>query len=688
MPMILQSEAAECGLACLVMIARYHGHEVDLPSLRRRFSTSLKGASLAQIIHIAQALNFEARPLRAELSHLAHLKAPCIIHWNLNHFVVLKRVGRDTIEVLDPARGVCRMPVGEFSKHFTGVALELRPGSDFSPIKEVKRITLRALTGHISGLKRVLFQVFGLALAIELLGLSIPFQMQWVLDQVLVSADTSLLLVVGLAFAIIIIAQTGLTLARAWVISWLGASLSAQWVTNLFSHLLKLPLDFFEKRHMGDIVSRFSSVHSIQQTLTGSFVESMLDGLMGSLALAVLLFYSIKLTAVVLVASLIYLSLRWLIYQKLWQVNEEQLIYAARQQSELMESVRGVQAIKLANKQGGRVVRLTNITMEAAERNMQSQRIGLAFNAINHGLFGIQRVLLLSLGAWMVMSGALTIGMLVAFLAFSDQFTTRIGSVVDKWVEFRMLQLHAERISDIALAEPEKIGLNTGADSRTEFRLEIRNLSFRYSDNDPWVLRDVNLAVEPHESVAIVGPSGCGKSTLAKIILGLLKPTEGVVEIDGIDINKYGLNNYRELVSAVMQDDQLFAGSIADNIAFFDEGATLDRITAAAKVAAIHQDVLAMPMGYESLVGDMGSTLSGGQKQRVMFARAVYRNPRILVLDEATSHLDMKCEELINHAVKKFEATRIVIAHRAETISSADRIIRLTSGIDVSAKVA
>jgi ATP-binding cassette subfamily B protein RaxB len=678
LPLVMQTEATECALACLAMIARYHGHEVDLVSLRRRFSTSLKGVHLGRMVEIAHALGFEARPLRAELEYLPQAQMPCILHWNMNHFVVLHRITRKGLEIFDPARGRYRMPLAEASKHFTGVVLELAPGTDFTPIEERQRVSLRALTGRITGLGSVVLQVLGLAFAIEVLALVMPFQMQWVIDQVLLSSDRNLLVVMTLGFLIVMALQTGLTIARGWVISWLGATINAQWTTNLFSHLLKLPMDYFEKRHMGDIVSRFSSVQSIQSTLTGSFVEAMLDGLMGSLALIILGLYSAPLTICVLVVFGIYGTLRWALYRKLWLINEEQLVYGAKQQSELMESVRGVQAIKLANKQSERKARLANATLESAERTLRTQRINLAFGAINQGLFGVQRILLIALGAYLTMLGKFSAGMMIAFVAYADQFSSKIGGLVDKIVDFRMLKLHAERIADIALSKPEQHTHGVYSGIEPEPSIEVKNLSFRYAEGEPWVIHNLNMTIQAGESVAIVGPSGCGKSTLAKIIVGLLEPTNGSIEIGGIDIRKYGLDNYRKLIGSVMQDDSLFAGSIADNISFFDNAANIEDVVDAASIVNMHAEIFAMPMAYESTVGDMGSALSGGQKQRIILARAIYKKPYILVLDEATSHLDERNEDLINNAIKSLNITRIIIAHRKETIKKAGRIIDLS----------
>ena len=677
MPLVMQTEATECALACLVMIGCYYGHDIDLPSLRRRFSTSLKGVDLKRVVEIAHGLGFEARPLRAEIEYLSDAQLPCILHWDLNHFVVLNSVSRDRVEIYDPALGRLRLSLSETGKHFTGVVLELTPGADFAPVQERQRVSLRSLTGQITGLTRALIQVSGLALAIEIIGLVLPFQIQWIIDQVLLTADKNLLLTLTIGFLAAMVLHGALSIARAWVISWLGATLSAQWSINLFSHLLRLPLDYFEKRHMGDIMSRFASVRAIQNTITSSFVEALLDGLMGSLTLVVLCLFSPLLTLAVVVVILMYGFLRWAMYRTMWRVNEEQLVYGAKQQSELMESVRGIQAIKLANKQSERRARLANATLEEAKRSMRSQRYTLAFAVTNQSLFGAQRICLIGMGAYMAIEGKFSAGMLVAYVAYADQFATKIGSLIDKVVDFRMLRLHAERIGDVALAAPERHAQGVYSGPEPDAQIEVRNVSFRYAEGEPWVLRNLSLTINAGQSFAIVGPSGCGKSTLAKLLVGLLTPTEGNIQIGGIDIRQYGLDNYRRLIGAVMQDDTLFAGSIAENIALFDSGANINAIIEAASMAEIHHEVMAMPMAYESRVGDMGSALSGGQIQRLILARALYRKPKLLVLDEATSHLDAVNERLTNDTVRSLNVTRVILAHRKETIELADRVFDL-----------
>lgn len=674
LPMILQTETAECALACLAMIASYHGHDVDLPGLRRRFSTSLKGVTLSHVMGMGNQLGFACRPLKLTLDHLGQLRTPCLLHWNFNHFVVLKRAKRDGVVIYDPAQGIRKLSLREASDHFTGVALELTPGSDFAPVSERQRVSLRALAGRVRGLMPAMAQILLLSLALETFVLAGPFYLQWVLDQVLVSADRDLLTLLGLGFLGITIFSALVTAARSWAVMWLGATLNLQWASNLFAHLMRLPLDWYEKRHVGDVVSRFGSIQAIQKTLTTQFIGSLLDGLMSIVTLVVMTFYSAWLTLLVVGLFVLYGITRWIFFNPLRRANEEQIVYAARQQSELLESIRGAMPIKLANKQDERLSRYANATVATTNRDITIQRLGIVFTLSNQLMFGVGRVALIWIAAKLALSNDFSAGMLIAFIAYADQFTTRSAGLIDKWVDFRMLKLHAERVADIALTAPESTVKSPWRDPPLEASIELRNVSFRYAEGEPWVLKNCNLSIKKGESVALTGPSGCGKSTLAKIILGLLEPIEGEVLFGGIDIRNLGLDTYRQSIGAVMQDDQLFAGSITDNICFFDREVTSARTESAARMAAVHDDIMAMPMGYQTLVGDMGSSLSGGQKQRIILARALYRRPQFLVLDEATSHLDIEREYMVNTCVRRLSITRLVIAHRSETVTAADKV--------------
>lgn len=680
MKTILQSEAAECGLAALAMVASANGNHISLTEMRRRFPLSLKGAKLNQLIHIAQLLGMQTRALRLDMEDLPKLQLPCILHWDLNHFVVLSKVGRGKVTIHDPAIGKREIPLSEVSAHFTGVALELTPGKDFTPRKAVPGISLRQLTGHVTGPRRALLQILLLSLALQVFVVLSPFFMQWVVDQVLVSADKDLLTVLGLGFGLALILQIAIGALRGWSVVYLSSRLGIQWMGNVFAHALRLPLDFFEKRNLGDITSRMSSVQAIQRTLTTSFVEGIIDGIMAIVTMVLMVVYSWKLALVTFVAVALYLGIRLLAFRPFRDGTERQLVAGARQQTHLLESLRGIQSLKVAGAEPLRRSTYENLMVDTVNQDVRLAQMGLGFNGASQLVFGIERIAVIWIGAVLALSNVFSVGMLIAYLAYKDQFAGRMSALIDKFIEFKMLRLHGERLADIVLTPPEEASADALQAPPANCRIEVENLGYRYASGEPWVLKDCSFVIEPGQSVAFVGASGCGKTTLVKLMLGLLEPTEGVIRVGGEDLRKLGPQALRKVVGAVMQDDQLFNGSIADNISFFDPDFDQTRVEQAAAMAAIHQEIAAMPMGYHSLIGDMGSSLSGGQKQRVILARALYRQPQILFLDEATSHLDTGNEQLVNEAVKQLNVTKIIVAHRPETIASADRVLVVHGG--------
>ena len=577
------------------------------------------------------------------------------------------------------------MPLAELSKHFTGVALELAPTADFRAKTEQRKIRLTALVGRLPGFGGAVAQVLVLALVLQLFLLVSPFYMQWVVDQALVALDRDLVTVLAVGFLLLAVVQAGVTALRAWVLMVLGTSLNMQLLSNLFRHLVRLPMAWFEKRHMGDIISRFESVNVIQRTLTSGFLEALIDGAMVVVTLAMMLFYSGRLTLVALVAAALYAALRLALYQPLRIATEEYIVRGARQRSHFLETVRGMQSIRLFGQETLRSAAWQNLTVDEFNASIRTQRLGILYQGANAALFGVENAITVWLGALLVLdTGAgsgFSVGMLFAFVAYKTQFVQRIAALTEKGLELRMLGLHTERIADVALTEAEPLEAFAHAEAEALLgNMTVRNLSFRYGEADPPVLEDVSFSVNAGESVAIVGPSGGGKTTLVKLMLGLLQPSAGSIEVDGIPLARLGAARYRGSVASVMQDDQLFAGSIAENICFFDPQPDHARIEESARLASIRDDIAAMPMAYNTLVGDMGTVLSGGQKQRILLARALYRQPKILFLDEATSHLDVALERNVNEAVRRLKLTRVIVAHRPETIASADRVIVLQGG--------
>ncbi len=681
MPIILQTEAAECGLACIAMLAAHHGLQTDLPTLRQRFPVSLKGATLADLVRLAGQLEFNARALRAEMEHLADLALPCVLHWDLNHFVVLKEVSRGAAVIHDPARGVRRIALTEVSKHFTGVVLELVPQVEFKPHVERQTVSPRQLLGRVTGLRRSLLQIFTLALALESFMLLSPFFMQWVVDSVLVSVDRDLLVTLGLGFGLLVLIQVGTGAIRSWAVLHLSATLNLQWLANVFAHLMRLPVSWFEKRHTGDVMSRFGAVQKIQQTLTTSFIEAVLDGLLVIVTFAMMMIYSGVLTAIALASVVAYALLRWAFFRPLRDATEESIVFDAKRSSHFLESLRGVQSIKLFNRQEDRQGRFMNLVVDAMNANIVTRKLDLMFSVGHKLVFGLERIAIVWVGALLVMEHTFSVGMLFAFIAFKEQFAQRISALIDKIVELKMLRLQGERLADIVLTPPEPQAEYAPRAQPLVGRIELKDVRFRYAQSEPDVLQGLSLKVEPGESVAIVGPSGCGKTTLLKLMLGIHAPQAGEIHVGGVPLRQLGLRAWRDMIGTVMQDDQLFAGSISDNISFFDPEADPAWVEQCARVASVFADINAMPMGFHTLIGDMGGSISGGQRQRILLARALYKRPQILFLDEATSALDVDREREVNQAIRQLDLTRIIVAHRPETVASAHRVIVLHDGV-------
>ena len=682
LPVILQTEAAECGLACLAMVLGYHGVITDLATLRTRHAVSLKGMSLATLAKLAQDEKLGFRAVRLDLDELEKLRTPAILHWDLNHFVVLKSAGNGSITVHDPDVGERRFRLEEVSTHFTGAALELWPDPGFEPRQEKKPISLEQLIGQVSGFWPSLAQVLTLSLVLQIVVLIGPLFIQTILDNVVVSRDAGLLTTLALGFGILLVVQQGIGMLRSWLLLSISTSIRVQWKSNVFSHQLKLPLAYFHKRHLGDIVSRTNSVDEIQRVLTTAFVEALFDGVMVIVTLLMMFIYNLTLAWISIGAVGLYLALRLLWYRPLYLATEEQVVRSANLSTHYFETIRGMRTIKLFSRQLVRRGTWQTLLINETNATLTIQKLRIFYGLAKSTLSGLANIVLLWMGATQILAGNLSVGMLIAFLAYRGQFDARVTGLIDQFIDLKMLQLYGERLADVVLTAAEEDVRRSLTDQRHVQAPEIRveNLRCRYSEQDPWVLDGLSLVIQRGEAVAITGASGCGKTTLANLLLGVLKPNDGSIHIDAVLLELLGNDVWRPMVGTVMQDDTLFSGSIADNISFFDPASEPLRIEECARLAAIHHDIETMPMGYQTLVGDMGTVLSGGQKQRVMLARALYKNPLVLVLDEATSHLDVRREVQVNAAIAGLNITRIIIAHRPETIGAAQRVIEIDRG--------
>lgn len=685
LPVIRQAEAAECGLACVAMIASYFGRPVNLSSLRLRHRISLKGATLKDLVTTAEKLGLHSRPLRLNLSSLSRLQTPCILHWGMNHFVVLKKVRNGRCTIHDPAFGERKHTAVQVAEKFTGVALELTPATGFQQHDDRQRMRLTDLWSKITGLKIALLQTLMLSVILQLFVLVAPFYMQLVVDEVLTTFDMDLLIVLAMGFALLMLVNETASALRSYVILCASNMLGFQIVSNLFGHLLRLPMQWYEKRHVGDIISRFASTRPIRDLFTDGLVAVAIDGIMTISTLVLIFIYSPKLGAVVLTAAFLYVLLRVVLYRPLRQRNEELISSMAREQSVFIESIRGIQSIKIFGQESDRHSVWQNKYADVINSSVVTGRLKIGFDTANGLLFGFENILVVFLAAKLVVAGSLTVGMVFALMAYKSQFVGKVTMLVERLIEFRLIGLHLERIADITLAPPES------TDDEQAWRIATRpnqepagfvldSVSYRYADGEPWVLKNVSLTISGSEMLSFVGASGGGKTTLMKLLLGLLEPDSGQILYNGLPLHRFGLSAFRRQVGTVMQDDALLSGSIADNIVFFSSEPDVHRAIHCAKSAMIHNDIMSMPMGYDSLVGDMGGSLSAGQRQRVLLARALYREPEILILDEGTANLDPETETGIVRMLKGLNITRICVAHRAAIIAASDRVVHLHAG--------
>jgi ATP-binding cassette, subfamily B, bacterial CvaB/MchF/RaxB len=677
-PIVYQSEAAECGLACLAMVAGHYGGDIGLADLRSIVQPSARGVNLAQLTRAARRIGLSPRPVKVSNSKGLHkLALPCVLHWEFNHFVVLVRLTRKHITIHDPAVGIRRLPIGETESKFTGVALTLLPNSEFRRGIEANPVSARAVVGEIAGLRGALASMLLLGLGVEAALVAMPFYLQWVLDQSVPMRDVELLNLLAVAFLAVAILHAVLTGIRAYAVARVGADFNFQWSVNTFARLLQLPVDFFSRRTLGSISSRFESIAIVQKAISAGIAESFVDGLLVVGTLVMMLLYGPELALMSVVALLAYGILRVSMYPAMTLASHEVVLSAAKQKTSFIEAIRGIQTLRLYGKEDERAVSWSHLLADQFNSELRLARSSSVAKSIGALILNAERILVVWLAAHSLMRSSMSLGMLVAYLAYREQFVTRGFALIDKAVEFTLLRVHIARIADIALATPEVAGRSDANLSSVPASLQVAGLCFSYGENEEPVLRGVSFHVDEGECVAITGPSGCGKTTLGKVIVGLLQPGAGEIRIGGIDVRKLSLYDRRMLFGTVMQDDMIFAGSIVENITFFDPAADPDWAMECASACGLIDEINQMPMRFHTLVGDTGGSLSGGQRQRLLLARALYRRPRILLLDEATSQLDTHNERRIGEAVAGLKMTRIVIAHRLETIALCDRVITL-----------
>jgi ATP-binding cassette subfamily B protein RaxB len=679
-------EAADCGTACVAMVADHFGIHRDYHTLRMELGTSVRGTTLQTIVRQSEMLSIATRAIRVELEDLRDISCPAILHWDMKHFVVLQRAKKDKLKIFDPAEGIRWVPQAEAARRFTGIALEMWPSPDFQPTNELKKFSLSDFLGHFRGLWTSVGSIGLLGLLIEILGLAAPMISKWLIDDALPAKDFALYWLLILGGLTVLIAKQIATLGRVLSVVSIAAQINSQWGGRLKQKLLSLPISFFESRTLADISSKFAGFHQITRTLTGNSVEVLLDGVFAFLPLLVLLYLDWALGCLGMVFMALYIVIRWLSAPSLMRLQEKALQASAAQNNHFIENVRGILTIRANGIEGFRLADWRNLFLTEVNDTLQVQRrIALIAQSVA-ALSNLRDWAVAAVGVWLVFNGDLTLGTYIAVLAYSVNFGVRGNALIDKIVEFRLLGVQAHRLSDLTETSSDPtigefsspVTDNALPHDATPFNIELRQVSFSYSPNLPLIIDNLDLTIRAGESVAIIGRSGAGKTTLLKIILGLYEPTKGQVLIDGQIAGADEFKRLRLSSGIVIQGESLFGGTIAQNISMFSSTVSMEEILRCAKAAAIHDDIDLMPMGYRTRVGDMGSALSGGQVQRIIIARALCRRPALLLMDEATSHLDHATELIVNENLKSMRVSRVIIAHRRETIEMCDRVFDIT----------
>lgn len=674
---IRQAQFSECGYACVAMISNFHGHDIDLPTLRQIKEPSMNGSTLFDLVNLFENFDLKARAIRVDMDNLRRVQCPAILHWNMNHFIVLKSINSRYAVIHDPAMGRRKISLAELSNSFTGVVLEVSKAPVFNVVQSTQSIGILDLFKTINGLTNHLIVLLILSLLIETFILTTPFFLQYITDNVVNSNHLNNLYSLCTGFILLSTCHSFVEYVRSHFVIYLSNRISEHFSLGIMAHLLRLPFSYFEQRHKGDILSRFHAMTEIRNKISTDSINTLLDGIVILFVLAIMALYSLKLTLLILCSLTVYLSLRILSYQHVKNQTELSLISHAQINSKFLEIIQSILPLKLYLKEQAMYQEWSNLLVKTMNADVKIAKAGVFYSVVNLFLFNIEHILVITCGALLVMQKQFSIGMLIGFLAYRQTLVSKSLSFIHKIFDYKLVSVQLNRVADILMHPAEMEQSKKIIHQKIRGEIAIYNLQYCYPGSTEAILKNLTLQIKPGEKVVITGPSGIGKTTLLKLLLGLLSPHQGLITIDDIPLNTLGKKNYWSMCASVMQNDTLISGSILDNITFNENQIDMDKVYEVTQLAQIHDDILKMPMNYETLIGDMGSTLSGGQKQRVLLARALYKNPKILFLDEATSHLDVATEIKINQVLKQLQITQIVIAHREETIKMADRIITL-----------
>ena len=684
MPQIMQLSGVECGAACLAMILSYYGRRTSVSEIRERCGLGRDGLSALSIVRAARDYGLRVRAVSLQKNDFRFVRLPAIIHWTFDHYVVLERWSANSVHVVDPGAGRLRFTAEEFESSFTGVVILLEPGPQFIRHNPLPRVTVRSYVANcVKQAPWAFVQILAASLLLQLFGLAVPLLTEVVVDHVIPFHLQSVIMLLGVGVLILLLSQLVTTLLRALLLVYLQARVDMYMMLRFFEHLLELPLRFFQQRSSGDILARLNSNTVIRDTLSNQLVSTVLDGGFVIVYLFILFWQSRFFGLLVLVIGLLQVLLLIAANRPLSELSARELLVQGRSQGYVTEALVGVVSLKAAGAEPRAFQHWSNLFFEQLNVSLRFNTLLSVINTVLTLLRTFSPLLLLWVGMIQVLTGSMSVGTMLALNALAVAFLTPLGSLVSSGQQLQLVRSHLERLTDVMEAEPEQNMQFVHQPPRLTGRIALDHVSFRYDGQVDDVLKDIDLTIEPGQRVAIVGRTGSGKSTLGKLLLGLYLPIQGEVVYDGIPLRYLNYQAVRAQFGVVMQEATVFSGTIHQNIAFNDPNMPMERVVRAAQLAAFHEDIMSMPMQYETSISEQGSALSGGQRQRLALARAVAHSPVLLLLDEATSSLDVVTEQVVEENLGMLACTQIVIAHRLSTVRNADMILVLDKGVIV-----
>ncbi len=683
-PEVRQMSEVECGLACLAMILSYYGRKTSLSELRTHFGVGRDGLSALDIVRAARNYGLRVRAISLQQNDFRFVKLPAIIHWEFNHFVVVERWSRKHVDVVDPARGRARLTSDEFDAGFTGVVITSEPGADFDRHAASSPRAFRTyVLQYIRQAPGTILQILGTSLLLQLFGLILPLLTRVVIDQIIPFKMSNVMVILGIGILVLCLAQTVTLLMRGWLLAYLQTRIDMRMMLGFVEHLLKLPYSFFEQRSTGDLLTRMASNIMLRDILSNQLLSTLLDSGLVVFYLVILMWLSLPFGLLTLGIGLLEVLLLLVSNRPIRTLTSRYLAAQGKSQGYLTEALSGIATLKGSGTEQRALERWSNLFFDQLNISLRYSYFSATLTTIMTALGALAPLALLWIGALQVLNGSISLGTMVALTALAAAFLSPLASVVASGQQFQLIGAHLERIADVTEAEVEQMGREVQQPPPLSGNIRLEQMSFRYARNAPEVLHRLDLTIEPGQKVAIVGPSGSGKSTLGKLLLGLYEPTEGTILYDGIPLQQLNYSEVRRQFGVVLQEATLFSGSILTNITLNNPTIDKEQVMEAAEIAAIHEDIMSMPMGYETFVSEGGSALSGGQRQRLAIARAIAHKPGLLLLDEATSHLDVATEQKVAEHLQVLACTQIIIAHRLSTIRNADVILVLDRGVIV-----